>query len=155
MPRHLALLLLPLLAACGQDGAPAGEAGAQDATPVDRAAQSLSPGRWQVESTIAGMAEKQSEHLCITADQAATGRFLLGELPEGCTVERDSMVGGRIDFALRCGQMASTFVGTYDATTYRTETTVDMGSGEPMQATSTGTFIGPDCQVDDQRLTVN
>ncbi|WP_162301951.1 DUF3617 domain-containing protein [Croceibacterium ferulae] len=155
MPRHLALLLLPFLAACGQESAPAGEADAAAATAVDRPAQALSPGRWQVASTIAGMGERQSEHLCITAEQAASGRFLVGELPEGCALERDSMAGGRIDFALRCGQMASTFTGTYDATTYRTETTVDMGAGEPMRATSTGTFVGPDCQADDQRLTVD
>jgi len=155
MPRHLALLMPLLLAACGQDGAPAANGDADNPTPVDRTAQALSPGRWQVNSTIAGMGEAQSEYLCITPEQAASGRFLLGELPEGCAIERDSMAGGRIDFALRCGQLSSTFAGTYDAATYRTETTVDMGAGEPMRATSTGTFIGPDCQADDQRLTVD
>lgn len=155
MPRHLALLLLPLLIACGQEGAPDKGTDAPAATSIDGAPQALSAGRWQVESTVAGMGETQREYLCITADQAASGRFLLGELPEGCALDRDSMADGRIDFALKCGQLSSTFTGTYDATTYRTETTVDMGAGEPMRATSVGSFVGPDCQADDQRLTVD
>lgn len=154
MSRHLALLLLPLLAACGQESTPP-ETETRSGTPADGAAPTLSAGRWQVDSTIAGMGEAQGEYLCITNEQATSGRFLLGELPDGCTVERDSLGGGRIDMALRCGQLTSTFTGTYDATTYRTEATVDMGAGDPMRATSTGTFIGPDCQAGDQRLTLD
>ena len=157
LARILPLPLAVLLAACGNGGdAPAGEEGpaAAQASSGASSAPALTPGRWQVVSTVPG-GEQRSEFLCVTAQQAGSGRFLLGELPDGCALERDSMAGGRIDFALRCGRLSSTFTGTYDATSYRSETTIDLGAGEPMRATSVGSFQGPDCQADDVRLEVD
>jgi len=157
--RFLSAFLLVALAACGEETPDASAAAAESAAdPAEAFSGSINPGRWKVESTLAD-GTTQTEYACILPEQATSGSFFRGEMAEGCTTERDEIANGRIDLALSCdagGQsMFSIFTGTYDATSYRTATSVDLGSGEPMRATSVGTFESDNCQPDDTRLTVN
>ena len=153
------LLCLPLaLAGCGGESSETAGGEAAAASSGESFAGSIQAGRWRVDSTTSEGGQ-QTEYMCVTAEQAASGSFLRGELPDGCAVQRDEVANGRIDFALSCGSegrvMTSSMTGSYDATSYRTEMSVELGAGDPLRAISEGTFEGADCQPDDFRMTVD
>jgi hypothetical protein len=114
----------------------------------------IKAGRWKVVSSSAGI-DPQEDHLCVSPEQAASGSFMRGELPEGCTTERDNIGGGTIDFAMTCRggsqAMSSSMTGNYTTSTYQADITLVMG-GTTTRASSKGVHESDTCQAGDTRI---
>jgi hypothetical protein len=97
------------------------------------AAVSLQPGQWEMTNTIVRMSvpgmpadlqmpPPNTTRTCITPEQAASPTFdLTNHEYRDCTVETNSIAGGRIHFSVQCqipqGTIRATIDGRHDATT--------------------------------------
>ena len=131
-------------------------------------AQEMQPGMWEITSTVtsiempgappemaaamAGQVTTLSQ--CVTAEQLANGPEAMFAQSDGqCEFSEFSMQGGQVKLVGACaapggqGQMTMATTGTYTATTYETEGTVEMampGGGMKIQAAGAGRRTG-DC----------
>ena len=177
--RNVAMMVgLVLLAGCNKADAPAGNAAATGAVPAAAIKPvQLQAGQWSIATEIVSMdmpgapanmkdqmlaAAKQSgttkvEH-CLTAEQAAkppADMFANKQQAAGCTTNRFSTAGGRIDMAMTCTPpqaqgttVAMTMTGPMTPTRYELAmdqkiTSAQMpGGGMTMKARMTGTRTG-------------
>jgi hypothetical protein len=137
----------------------------------------LTPGAWQVTSTLEEMAipglppEAQSEmktamgsrgnanyRFCLTPEQAKRpgGKFFNRQADKNCRYDHFTMGKGKIDAVMRCaapkGSMTMTIAGDYSADSYSTHVAMEMGASEgtmKMKMRSEAHRVG-ECTAEDQ-----
>jgi hypothetical protein len=80
------------------------------------AADTLEPGLYEI-VTKPSMGPAQTVQKCFTATDITKG-FTATDLPRECKVDRNTVSGGKVEYAATCPDMKMAMTGTYTSTGY-------------------------------------
>ena len=128
------------------------------AVPALAAAQSVTPGKWEITNTVEsmdmpgappGIAAMMKGHPikvshCVTPEEAARGPQDMMKSRKECQFTRYSMAGGKLSSEMVCkqggGTMTAVSTGSVTATSFTTSARTVMTGSQPM--TMSGTWVG-------------
>ncbi len=133
------------------------------ALPALAAAQpsGVTPGQWEIDVTVNSMESPSlppaiakmmagktvTVKHCLTPDEAQRGPQEMLKTGKNCVFDSYSMVGGRLNSAMTCGDTHAVTTGTFTATAFTASGKAQVGGSTPMTvaSTSVGRRVG-DCQ---------